>query len=51
MPIFTYTARTAQGEIRSATLEAASRDEVMAKLGMAPRLVAATGRMAEEAAK
>jgi ATP-binding cassette subfamily C protein EexD len=27
------------------------RDEVMAKLGMAPRLVAATGRMAEEAAK
>jgi len=32
MPIFTYTARTAQGEIRSATLEAASRDEVMAQL-------------------
>ncbi|MBM3884558.1 MAG: type II secretion system F family protein [Gemmatimonadetes bacterium] len=32
MPIFTYTARTVQGEIRSATLEAASRDEVVAQL-------------------
>lgn len=32
MPLFTYTARTAQGEIRSATLEAASRDEVVAQL-------------------
>ena len=32
MPVFTYTARTAQGEMRTATLEAASRDEVMAQL-------------------
>jgi hypothetical protein len=27
------------------------RDEVMGKLGMAPRLVAGTGRVAEEAGK
>ena len=32
MPVFTYTARTAQGAMRTATLEAASRDEVMAQL-------------------
>ena len=32
MPTFSYTARTAQGERRSATLEAATRDEAIAQL-------------------
>lgn len=32
MPVFTYTARTAQGEMRTANLEAASRDEVIMQL-------------------
>lgn len=32
MPAFVYTARTAQGELKSATIEAASRDDVVAQL-------------------
>src|SRR5690348_12445612 len=32
MPTFAYTARTAGGELRSATMEAASKDEVVAQL-------------------
>jgi type IV pilus assembly protein PilC len=32
MPTFAYTARTASGELRTATMEAASRDEVVAQL-------------------
>src|ERR671938_831162 len=32
MPTFAYTARTLNGELKSATLEAASRDDVMAQL-------------------
>ena len=32
MPTFAYTARTLNGELKSATLEAPSRDEVIAQL-------------------
>ena len=32
MPTFTYTARSANGELKSATLDAANRDEVVAQL-------------------
>jgi type IV pilus assembly protein PilC len=32
MPAFAYTARTAQGELKSATIEAASRDDAVAQL-------------------
>jgi type IV pilus assembly protein PilC len=32
MPTYTYTARTAQGEVRTATLEASSKDEAAAQL-------------------
>jgi type IV pilus assembly protein PilC len=32
MPTFTYTARTANGELKSATLEATNKDEVIAQL-------------------
>ena len=32
MPSFVYTARTAQGELKSATLDAASKDDVVAQL-------------------
>ncbi len=32
MPNFTYTARTAQGEVRSATIEAANKDDAAAQL-------------------
>ena len=32
MPTFTYTARTAQGELKTATMDAANRDEVVAQL-------------------
>lgn len=32
MPTFTYTARTVNGELKSATMEAASREEVVAQL-------------------
>jgi len=32
MPTFTYTARAANGELKTATMEAASRDDVMAQL-------------------
>ena len=32
MPTFTYTARTAQGELKTATIDAANRDEVVAQL-------------------
>ena len=32
MPTFTYTARDAKGQIKNATIEAASRDDVVAQL-------------------
>ena len=32
MPTFSYTARSARGELTSATIDAASRDEVIAQL-------------------
>ena len=32
MPTFSYTARTPQGELKTATMEAASRDDVVAQL-------------------
>jgi type II secretory pathway component PulF len=32
MPTFAYTARTLGGELKSATMEAASRDDVVAQL-------------------
>ena len=32
MPAFTYTARTAQGDLKSSTIEAASRDDAVAQL-------------------
>ena len=32
MPAFAYTARTAQGEMKTATIDAASRDDAVAQL-------------------